>query len=143
MASAEVKLNVRLRETVVFWYLKYICWAFFFTLFIKSKDVSSALTLSFFLYASSYALLFSLFFSFPLFFVFRLSKRIYSILILLLVLIGEFIAYVFLTSQKFNDVNGIYNSLLTVIGIVIFVGIKMVFPVKHSPSTINDDNDTL
>ena len=58
-------------------------------------------------------------FSIPIYFIFRLKKVIYILLLIVLTILSEYFIYVYLyTSQTHININGVYNGI---IGILLFV----------------------
>lgn len=111
---------------VLFVLLKYIIF-FLFLMILRgdyrlfSSGIIDGLTF-FLIFMMPLPALIALIFTFPLFYIFQLKKTIFFILSLVGILIAEYFVYTFYASST-NFVNGLYNSLISVVVGIIFFGL--------------------
>ena len=129
-------LKPSLINILLFWFVKYI--AFYVLLMFKSNnytliEVSQLkngedwfLYLWMFLFLPVVSMLI---FTTPVYFSFKMKSVVYFALIVTAILIGEYFVYVFFTSDRHIDINGIYNGGMSLLFLLLFFykSIKPVF----------------
>jgi hypothetical protein len=77
-------------------------------------------SLYYLLYVIIVIFLFILIFSIPIYFVFKIRNAAFFSLLMITILILEYLLYIYLGSQKYVDIDAVYNSILTVLFLFLF-----------------------
>lgn len=71
-------------------------------------------------------------FSAPIYFSLKIKSPIYFMLLMGAILVAEYFVYVFFTSDKHVDMNGVYNGIISVLFLLLFFfkHIRLIFSVR-------------
>ena len=71
-------------------------------------------------------------FSAPVYFLFKLKGKVYFMLLMVAFLVAEYFVYVYFTSNKHPDINGIYNEIISLLLLLLFFfkNINLIFGQK-------------
>ncbi len=71
-------------------------------------------------YTQTFTLIFMLLFSAPIYFTFKVKNIIYFILLMSVILVAEYFVYVYLTSHKLLNTDGIINEIISLLLLLLF-----------------------
>jgi hypothetical protein len=120
-------LRPAFKNIVLFFFVKYLL--FYILLMFKNKDYSliqiGSLKNTQDVFYYFWIFLFlpvvnSILFSAPIFFSFKVKSQFYFIPLIFGILIAEYFVYVYFTSDKHIDINGIYNGIISLLLLCLF-----------------------
>jgi len=88
---------------------------------LEAENLKEGHSLAYFFYVMlPLPILCMLLFSAPIYYSFRLKKSVYFFSVIPAVLVAEYFLYVFFTTDKHIDMNGIYNAIFSVLFLLVF-----------------------
>lgn len=103
---------------------------------LEIKNITKGHTLTYFIFVMlPVPLICMLLFSGPIYYAFRLKSTLLTLILFVAILLGEYFLYVYFTSNKHPDSNGIYNAIVSMIVFSVmffrYVGLKITNTVKE------------
>jgi len=88
---------------------------------VEKSNLLEGHSLTYFVFVMlPFPLLIMLLFSAPIFYVFKIKNVLIFGLLMAIILIAEYLVYIFMTSRKLYDINGIYYTVLSLSFLMIF-----------------------